>query len=187
MRLKEFIIFLVIFTILYFVCFYIYDRFKNKKDLKKRSKDIEDLINIENYKRFAKFYQLEIKADISNVFGIFNDVKDNFSISLKELSEKYNLSINEVIITILFLEYYSLVSKRKISIEKEMTFKVSEDDRALLLKFSLLISNKFDYRTVIEKAGFNSDKELKYLYDNYLLPGVILKDDTLVYLGDSYD
>ena len=33
MRLKEFIIFIVIFTIIYFVSFYLYDKYKNKKAL----------------------------------------------------------------------------------------------------------------------------------------------------------
>ena len=187
MRLKKFIIFILIFTIFYFVGFYIYDRFKNKKYLKKKEEHDIDLINIENYRRFAIFYHLDYKAEAKTILDIYYEIKNHYFISLSSVSRKYNISINEIVTIILFLEYYSLINKRKISVEKDMTFNITESDSSLILKYSLLISNKYEYSSIIQKAGFNSCNEFKYLYDNFLFPGVIFNNNTVIYFGDCYD
>ena len=58
MRLKEFIIFIIIFTIIYILFFVIYDHFANKKALKKAKIENDNLLSLNKYKVFAKFYQI---------------------------------------------------------------------------------------------------------------------------------
>ena len=101
-----------------------------------------------------------------------------------QLASTYSISINELIVIVLFFEYLGIIKMRKILTENNCCVPLKSNDESLLLKYSLVLSNKFDYDTITKRIGLNSDKELLYMSNNYLMPGIILKDKILYYVGD---
>lgn len=184
MRLKEFIIFIIIFTIIYFLGFYIYDSIVNKKASEKRDKEVKDTINIEKYKIFCNFYNVTPSIDKSILEAIHVTLKQSLNNDLNQLVSAYSISMNELIVAILFLEYIGIIKTRKILVENNCCVPLKESDEVLMMKYSLMFSNKFDYDTVTKRIGLNSDKELLYMSTHYMMPGVILKDKILYYVGD---
>lgn len=187
MRLKEFIIFIIIFTIIYFLSFYIYDTVTNKKALERRKKEIDSLIDFNKYIKFANFYKINIKSNIEILNSIFKEVKINKYNNLADLSSKYSIEIIEVVVIILYLEYIGVIEKRKIVLSSNTTTPFNSNDDALLVKYSLFFSNKYDYQTITKRIGVNSDKDLIYINDYFLFPGVIIKDNNIYYVGDLND
>ena len=113
------------------------------------------------------------------------DIKNNYSISLSQISAKYNISINELIIVILYLEYKDLIIKRSISKNLDCTSPLTEKEEALVLKYSLLLFNKYDYNSLIKNAGFGAEKELDYMMNKLIIPGIRIENSTIYYVGDS--
>lgn len=188
MRFKEFLIFIIIFTILYFVSFAIYDYITNKKAVQKRDEDKEKLFNIQLYFKYAEFYLIHSTINEELLKKITSDLASNLVISLSGYSQENNISVEELIIIISFLEYEDLIPKRAVLIHQDCTTPLTEKDETLILKFSLLFINKYNYKTVLEKAGFNSDKEIEYLSSRNLLIGMKIIDQNLIYFeGDEND
>ncbi len=185
MRFKEFIIFLIIFTIIYITIFVIYDYFSDKKSNKNLNDKKENLFNLDTYLMFAKFYDINPVANIDIIKALLEELKTNFDISLSEYSNKYQLSTMELIVIIMYLEYYDYIKKREIFLVGDCTKKLDARSEEIALKYSLFLSNKFDYNTIIERAGLNSDKELEFLNEKYLFPGVRIVDKTINYYGDD--
>ncbi len=184
MRLKEFIIFIIIFTIIYFLSFAIYDYFQNKKDIKKASSNKEELINSNSYKKFASFYQITSNIEEQVLKNIATTIQNNYYINLSSFSNEWNITVNELIIVILFLEYIGIIKKRGISYDSNSTFPLNDNDESLIVKYSLYFSNKMEFNEIIRNAGFNSTKELEYLYSKFLLPGIIIDNNSIYYVGD---
>ncbi len=184
MRLKEFIIFIIFFTIIYIVAFAIFDYFQRKKDLKKANLNKQNLITINKYQKFASFYQITPLATEEILKNICTTIKQNYYINISSLSNDFNIDSNELIVIILFLEYIGIIKKRGISFDSNSTFPLNNNDESLIMKYSLYFSNKMDYNTIITNAGFNSTKELEYLYSKFLLPGIIIDNNTVYYVGD---
>lgn len=187
MRLKEFIIFIIIFTIIYFLFFFIYDYFMNKKFMKTREKESKSLIDLNKYNKFCSFYSVQPTANIETINSILELVKIPKYNDLAEIMNKYSLKLDETITIILYLEYIGLISKRKISTSNNCCMPLSINDESLILKYSLFFSNKESYDNIIKKVGLNSDKELNYMANNYLMPGVILYEKSLSYVGETYE
>ncbi len=184
MRLKEFIIFIIIFTIIYVLFFVIYDIIMNKKSNEKRKEDVNNLISINKYLKFIKFYNLNSTLTEENLKNIFQELKISANNDINMLSSKYGIEYNEVLAIILFLEYIGVIKKRKILIDNNCCVPLSETEESLVLKYSILLSNKMDYNSIIQRMGIGSDKELEYLNSNYLIPGVIINDKNIMYVGD---
>ena len=185
MRLKEFIIFIIIFTILYISFFIIFDHFSNKIVLEKNKEKKESAFDINQFKFFASFYNITTNINIDTIKSIFFDIKDNYSISLSQMASKYNITIDEFIVVILYLEYKDLIKKRIISKQLDSTSPLSEKDEDLILKYSLLFFNKYNYNTLIEKAGFGAEQELDYMMKKLIIPGVKIENSNIYYIGDS--
>ena len=183
MRLKEFIIFLIIFTICYFLFFYFYDVFTNKKALEKNEKDTKTLIDLDKYYIFSSFYGIDSHITGSIINLLYFELKQSLNNNLEELSLKYSISIEEVIVVIMFLEYSGVIMKRKI-IGGNNCVSLNNNDETLILKYSLLFANKSDYETIVKEMGITTLKELNYMSEHYLIPGIIFKDSTLTYVGD---
>lgn len=184
MRLKEFIIFIIIFTICYFTAFALYDYFSNKKALAKYNEKNNSAIILNKYLKFANFYGINTSISEDIINSIHLEIRNLFNINLNVLKEKYNLSIDEIIVIILFLEYLGLIPKRIISKEENMTYAISTHEENMLQKYSLFLASKFDYETITQRVGLNSDKELSYLDSKLLMPGIKLIDEKLYYVGD---
>lgn len=185
MRLKEFIIFIIIFTILYVLFFMVFDYFKNKSALEKNKEDKEKNFDTNQFTKFAKFYDIVTEINTEIIKSIYMDIKNNYSISLSQISAKYNISINELIIVILYLEYKDLIIKRSISKNLDCTSPLTEKEEALVLKYSLLLFNKYDYNSLIKNAGFGAEKELDYMMNKLIIPGIRIENSTIYYVGDS--
>ena len=123
-------------------------------------------------------------ATLDIIRNLFNELENNLSITLSEMANKYNISKDELIVIILFLEYKDLIKKRIISQNLDRTTPLTEKEESLILKYSLLFFNKFDYKTILEKAGFGAEQEIQYLMEKKLLPGVKIENNNLIYVGD---
>lgn len=187
MRLKEFIIFIIIFTVIYFLGFWIYDYISNKKALKKSEETKEKLLTKEKFKIFCNFYNVNTDISSEIIKAVYANAKANLTLSFTKLVELYNISKDEAILIILFLEYLGFINKRVILIDKDTTSLLTEYDNSLITKYALYLNNKFDYNTIIQRAGLNSDKELEYLNNKFLFPGVRIINSTIYYIGDLND
>ena len=184
MRLKEFIIFIIIFTVIYFLSLTIYDYYHDKKMLKKRKEDIKSFIDINKYRIFSTFYGINTNLENNNLEFIYNDLKQSINNDLMALSSKYSIDVKEMVVVVLFFEYLGLIPKRKILTSNYNCVPLDDTDDALVFKYSLMLSNQLDYDSLIKRAGINSDKELIYLNNNYLIPGIIVNENTISYVGD---
>lgn len=184
MRLKEFIIFIIIFTIIYFVGFAIFDHFQRKRDLKKASINKQKLIDLNKYQKFASFYQISPIATQEILNNIYTSIQNNYYINLTTFSSGFGISPTELVVIILFFEYIGIINKRGISLNNDCTIPLNDNDESLIMKYSLYLSNKMDYNSIIRGAGFNSNKELEYLNSKLLLPGVIINNNEIYYVGD---
>ena len=187
MRLKQFIIFIIIFTILYFSLFAIYDHFSNKKNLKKLEESKKNLLSIKHYYFFASFYNINSSITEEVLKLIYKDLTDNLIVNLSAFNDKYNVSKEEAIVIILFLEYLELIKRRVISYERDTASPLTEYDNSLVVKYTLYFMNKYDYNTIVGRVGINSDKELAYINSKYLVPGVRIIDKVVYYVGDYHE
>ncbi len=184
MRLKEFIIFIIFFTIIYFTFFAIYDFFQRKRDLKKANLNKQTLIIDIKYQKFASFYQITPIATKELLNRIYTVIANNYYINLITTSNDFNISSEELIVIILYLEYIGMIKKRGISFNNNSTFPLNENDESLIMKYSLYFSNKMEFNEIVRNAGLNSSKEIEYLYSKFLLPGVIIDNNCTYYVGD---
>jgi hypothetical protein len=159
----------------------------DKRSNEKREEDINNSISLAKYLKFISFYNLNSSLTEENLKNIYRELKANTNNDINMLSSTFGIEYNEVLAVILYLEYISVIRKRKISIENNCCIPLTDTDQSLILKYSLMLSNKMDYNTIIQRAGINSDKELDYLNRNYLMPGVKLEDKNIVYVGDIDD
>lgn len=184
MRLKEFIIFIIIFTIIYILFFVIYDYFANKKSIEKGNIQKDGLFDLNKYAKFANFYQITPTITEIALRGLAEDLKNNLIINITPIAEKNNITKDELIIVILYLEYVGLIRKRAIIYDNDCTAPLNDGEQNLIVKYSLYFSNKYDYRTIIQNVGINSDKEIDYLNRRYLLPGIRIDNSIVSYVGD---
>ncbi len=184
MRLKEFIIFIIIFTIIYVLFFKIYDHFANKKAIERGKLQEENLFSLDKFNKFATFYGITSSITLGSLRNLAFDLKNNLIINLTPIAEKNNISKDELIIAILYLEYTGLIKKRSIIYENDVTAPINEAEQSALVKYSLYFSNKYDYHSIVQNVGLNADKEIDYLYRRYLLPGVKIDNSIISYVGD---
>ena len=104
MRTKGFIIFIIIFTIVYFISLYIYDKLSVKLNNKKIMGNASDLIDMNVFIKFANFYNLQVNVTKEIIVQIYMDVRQTESIKISFLGEKYKISnIEFVVIEILLV------------------------------------------------------------------------------------
>ena len=184
MRLKEFIIFIIFFTVVYILFFIILDYFLDKKAKEKAVQNESDLLDIEQYKRFAAFYGItptiskEIMESIQKVLVV------NIVINLSEFANSYGISTDELIVLILFLEYIGMIKKRVIDKEKDCTLALSDREEGIIVNYSLILSSKATYEEIVGKMGFYAPNELEFLNSKMLIPGIKIENSKIDYFGD---
>lgn len=184
MRLKEFIIFIIIFTILYILFFVVFDYFVKKDADKQIKKNKDSLFKYDSYLELCAFYDLKPIATLSMIISIFQEIKDLDSFSISQLATKYVIPEDELITIILFLEKIEEIDRRDINVKKDEVTKLVDKDDWLIVKYSLLFSNKVDYDSIINKTDFNAKKELEYINERMLFPGVKIIGSKIHYYGD---
>ena len=184
MRVKEFIFFIIIFTILYFLILRIYDYYKGKKDIKEKEKRNLELINFDNYSKYAKFYNIVTTVNENTLKSIYLDIKDLDNYKISNLWNRYNLSLEEVIVIIEYFEFIKIINIKSINVENDEVLRPNENEELLLVRYYSFFSNKYDYKTIMQNKGLNGEKELETLIKSHLIPGIRIIDKTIYYLGD---
>ena len=187
MRLKGFIIFIIIFTIFYILFFFIIDFFVEKKAKEKAIENEKDLLDIEHYKKFAAFYGVVPTISKEVMDSIQKVLVDNISISLSQFAGSYSISVDELIVLILFLEYIGMIKKRIIDKEKDCTSLTTDKDEGIIVNYSLILSSKASYEEIVGKMGFYAPNELEYLNNKMLIPGIKIANSKIDYFGDQYE
>ena len=182
MRLKAFIIFLIIFTIAYIVFFIILDHINNKRNdptllLKKE-------LDINKFYIFARFYSINTNLDIDSISNIYNLMKDTDNIKISYIAKEANVSNEEVIVVVLYLEYLNYLSEKTINTTSGMIMDFSLGDKEIFDKYINYFRNRNDYNTIINNAGSKAKDDLIYINNNYLVEGIKIVDNRIYYVGD---
>ena len=184
MRLNQYIIFLIIFTICYFSFFILIDKISTKSFEKKIIKNAFNLINLNTYKLFAAFYGITGAADLQKLQAIYLNYRNSSTISIKDECKLYGLNDYEFCVVILYLEYLNLFPKKLINYTSSMITSVSFKDASLVDKYNLYFNQKYDYNTICSMGGYSSTADLAYLNNYFLIPGIRLINSVLYYVGD---
>lgn len=182
MRLKGFIIFLIIFTICYIVFFILYDRFMDKKN--DASRVLKKEIDMNKFYNFCKFYGLNTSINIDNVVSIYNLMKDTDNIKISYIANEAHVLNVEVIVTVLYLEYLNYLSEKTIRTDIDMITDFSMNDKTIFDKYVNFFRNKADLNTIINTYGNKTYEELSYINKYFLAEGVRIDKDKIYYAGD---
>ncbi|MBQ3297564.1 MAG: hypothetical protein IJG97_02025 [Bacilli bacterium] len=184
MRLKEFIIFIAIFTVVYIIFFIIFDRLKSKKEEKERQEYAMSLIKIEQYVKFASFYGIQATATLEVVLRVYNDFYSGKDCIISKQAKVYNLSNLEFVVIVLYLEYLNLMNKKIISLEKDSMKKITFVEHNMIQKYMAYFQAKRDLNFISTNGGSNALSDLTTMNKFFLMPGIRLIDSKLYYVGD---
>ena len=73
MRVKEFVIFILIFTVLYTIFFLLYDKISGARDKKRLINNAKSLIDIEKFNKFCLFYGIQSNVSLDLIINIYLD------------------------------------------------------------------------------------------------------------------
>lgn len=185
MRLKEFIICLIIFTIIYFGFFILLDLFKDKRAEKKYINNVKKYININYYKKFARFYGIEGSISIDILLSIQKYFTTAiYPIRISQIANRYNISPYELVVCVLFFEYLNIFPKKCFSFEKDIICNLNMIDLNLSNKYNSYLIEKKPFDVIISTVGGNAFNDLVHLNQLFLIPGVRLINNKLYYVGD---
>ena len=184
MRTKEFIIFLVIFTVVYIVFFVALDKMSASLLQQKIKRRAFSLINVSSFILFAQFYGLNGTADKNILDSIYLSYKDEQKIPLSSAAQMYNITPFEFAVIYLYMEYINVFNKKMINFDAGMICPISFDDFPIITKYESYFHNHADFRSIYSAVGETARQNLSYLDHRFLVPGVRFIDDVLYYVGD---
>ena len=184
MRVKEFLIFIIIFTICYIIFFIIYDKVVSKNNSNRLYKYVSSLIDINKYLSFARCYGINGTVDKDKIIKIYNDIKNKDKIIISDTAKSNNISINEFIVIIVYLEYLKIISQKNIYLEGNIINTINSRDSMITQKYLEFFNNKCNLGDITNKMGRNSINDIYYINSNYLVPGVRLIDSNIIYVED---
>ncbi len=184
MRLKEFIIFLFIFTICYILFFILWDRKSLRDSIKKEKKRVIGLIEGNKFSKFAMFYGLQATLSNDVIFLIFQDIQQISRIKISFYSNKYGISSQEFVVLFLYFEFLSLISRKAISVHEDFIYPISIADQNLIHKYDVYFKEKDSFEVLTSKLGNGILKDISHLEYFLLVPGVRFIQSQLYYVGD---
>ena len=184
MRLKEFIVFLIAFTIVYIVFFVIVDKISLKRSEENERKRILSYMDIQKYYKFANFYGIPSAISNQLLYSIFLDIQTTSTMKITTYGQKYQVSPYEFVVIVLYFEYYQLISKKVISYEEDTITQASYADQGLLYKYGPLFLSKSDYPKIMASMGNTAVGDLTYLNQKFLIPGIRIIGSNIFYVGD---
>ena len=187
MRLKEFIIFIFIFTVCYIIFFIVFDKISIIRSIKNQKKLAKSLIQINQYLSFAEFYGIDGTVSSEMIFSIFDYLRENYEKSIFTLASSYKVSNYEMVIIILYLEYLKLIPKKSISLDEDDLHNISFVDQGMIQKYTVYFQNKSDFHSISTSVGGNVFNDLAYMDKHFLMPGVRFIDSKLYYVGDCHE
>ena len=149
MRTKEFIRFIIIFTILYIIFFLIYDFFVKKNDKRRLVRLAKKAIKMDDYLKFCSFYAIEGTASLKTILKIYLNYVDNRNCTLSLAASNYDLSNFEFSTIIIYLEYLKLISSRIVSINNNCVKMTTYSEQNLIQTYSKYFDEKKDYNFII--------------------------------------
>lgn len=184
MRLKQYLISLAIFTVIYIIFFIIFDRVSNNIAMKKYLKKARSSIVLNQYMNFASFYGVKGTVNEDLIYNIFLNLRNDNDIIITNIANFYKIDRLEFVAIVLYLEYLKLLKGKKIVLDKDLITKSNYMDENMAMKYVSLFNNKSNIDTIVSSSGKNSITDLTYLNDNFLIPGIRLIDSKIYYVGD---
>lgn len=184
MRLKDFLICVAIFTVIYIIFFKIYDFITLKLLIRKKKKIAYKKIQNNSYHTFALFYGLNSNMDKDNIKRIYDMYKNESTLKISEVSKKLNVSNNELVIILLYLEYLGISPVRNIYLQGDCTTPLTSIDQTLVNKYTHYLENKNDFNTIKQSIGVSTSNDLYYIDSRFIFPGVRFINSIIYYVGD---
>lgn len=184
MRLKEFLIYVGIFTVIYVLFFIIYDAVSLKLLIKKKKKQAYKKIDDNSFNKFALFYGLNASVDKDFIKKVYDKYKIDANLKISEVSTSLNISNNELVILLLYLEYLDLSPERNIFLQADTTTPLTTVDQTMVNKYKYYIDEKWDFNTIKDKMGVSTVNDLTYLDSRFIFPGVRIINQVIYYVGD---
>lgn len=184
MRLKEFLISVAIFTVIYVLFFIIYDAITLKMLIRKKKKEAYKKIDNNSFPTFALFYGLNATVDKEFIKKVYDKYKIESNMKISEVSQSLNISNNEFVIILLYLEYLELSPERNIFLQADTTTPLTSIDQTLVNKYKYYINAKMDFNSIKEKMGVSTNNDLYYLDSRFIFPGVRIINSVIYYVGD---
>lgn len=184
MRLKEFSISIVIFTFFYILFFIILDKITMNLTLKKREKEMRSILDENKFLAFSRFYGLDAVVSKEVLQQILNDISKMPSISISNCSNNYQILPYQLVIAILYLEYFQLFGLREVYFEGNVIVPVRQNNQGLITKYKPYFASKLSYEEIVQKMGQSAVKELALLNQLFLIPGVRIIGTQIYYVGD---
>ena len=187
MRLKEFLYFLLFFTIAYFLFWGILDLYKKRKNKAEKLAKVDITITTEKYIAFASFYGIQSSLSKYDLITIYKDVEQLSDYRISYFADKYHISSLEFTVVILFLEYYGLINSKEVFMESDCIKNCNNSKNNYLKKYNSFFSKKATLAEIESKVGQTALEDLMKIDNYYLYPGVRFIGNELIYLGDSYE
>lgn len=184
MRLKEFLICAGIFTFIYVTFFIIFDIVTLKRLIKKKQKEAYKKIDDNSFASFALFYGLNASVDKAFIKKVYDKYKIDSNLKISEVSQSLNISNNELVIILLYLEYLGLSPERNIFLQADTTTPLTTIDQTMVNKYKIFIKEKKDFNTIKEQMGVSTYNDLFYLDSRFIFPGVRMINSIIYYVGD---
>ena len=184
MRLKQFLIFIGVFTVCYIIFFIVYDFLLSFITSKNEKKQANKLINKNDFQKFANFYGIQTtisKGVIKQIYKYYNDEKDH---RISSEAAHFNVSNIEYIVVILFLEYLDLLFKESIYLKSDLISTPSLQEEDIRKRYVVHLHEKKDLEAIIAMVGDTAKNDLAFLDSIFLIPGVRFIDSKLYYYGD---
>lgn len=185
MRLKEFLIAVAIFTVVYFGFFGIIDRIIDSNGNKRYKKSVKSQLSIENYLKFARFYGIQSSLTLENILNIhttFSTLACPAKISA--IANNFSISQYELIVVYLFFEYLGLLPKKTFMFDTDMISNTNMIDSNLVNKYNQFFINRKSIDEIIRLSGGNTYNDIVHLNSLFLVPGVRFVNNQLYYVGD---
>lgn len=182
MRFKEYLICVIVFTILYILFFVIFDATVRKKEKGRVDKRFRLVMDGERFFRFAQFYGVNTRLSSDQLAVIYDKMKKSGDFVISLFAKDIQLSPYEVVVITLYFEYFLLLDKKNISLESDLVRTLNVADQGYLFKYGPLFLEKCSMEQILQKEGEIANKEIKYMQDNFLTPGIRLWENTLYYI-----
>ena len=185
MRLKEFIIVLIIFTFLYFGFFALFDIFSLKHDKSKKKKTAKNKINITDYTTFALFYGFQTKLDYDKLLELYMalDIDQVNTINMQELANMYATTTYEIATVTCYFEYLGLLKRRTIILTTNSMVENNMSDQNIISKYFTNLQEKKSFDEIKKIFGESTINDLTRINEVFLFPGVRYFEKVIYYYG----
>ena len=182
MRLKEFIIFIGIFTVGYCLFFILLDAVRNQRDKKKQENRFQEIMNGERFARFAQFYGVSMNLTYEQLNSFYQIILRSTDMSITTVANQYQISPYEMIILILYFEYFHLIDNKSISMKEDMMRPMNSGEQSLAFKYGSFFLDKSDFPKIQSMLGENASSDMNLIQEYFLVPGVRFIDSKLYYV-----